>query len=245
MSTRIRVDVSDLFGLAAELSNAASVINTGAARAVNIVTTETRLETVKRITSQVNLKPSYVESKLKVAQDATAERPTAIIEAPVDGVFIDRYDGQQMAQANVWTPAMYAEKFGSLDAVTTLPNSGQKTGIKKRIGWDARTGDRSFGRGIAPGAKSAGISVTIKAGSGAKTISYAFLLPLKRGKELGPGIGAFKRPKGGGKAKAIKSLSVDQMSKIVWRQDADKITKALGDKVLAEVTADITKELKL
>lgn len=239
MSTRIRVDVSDLFGLAAELSNATSVINAGAARAVNIVATETRLETVKRITSQVNLKPSYVESKLKVAQDATAERLTAIIEAPVDGVFINRYDGRQMSQANVWTPAMYAEKFGSLDAEVRPSNKAPK------MPWTPRTGDRSFGRGIAPGAKAAGVSVSIKAGGGAKTISYAFLLPLRAGKQLGSGIGAFKRPKGGGKVKAIKSLSVDQMSKIVWRQDADKITKALGDKVLAEVTADITKELKL
>lgn len=239
MSTLIKVDVSDLFGLAAELVNAASVINAGAARAVNLVATETRLETVKRITSQVNLKPAYVESKLTVTQDATAERPTAIIEAPVDGVFINRYDGQQLSIANVWTPAMYAAKFGSLDAEVRPNNKAPK------MPWTPRTGDNSTGRSIPAGRKAAGISVSIRAGGGVKSISYAFLMPLRAGKQLGSGIGAFKRPKGGGKAKAIKSLSVDQMSKIVWRQDADKITKSLGDKVLAEVTADITKELKL
>ena len=239
MSTLIKVDVSELFDLAAELVNAADVINAGAARAVNLVATETRLETVKRITSQVNLKPAYVESKLKVSQDATAERTTAIIEAPVDGVFVNRYDGKQLSQANVWTAAMYAEKFGSLE---TLRRPNPKA---DKMPWTPRTGDNYRGRGIAPGRKSMGIGVSIRAGGGVKSISYAFLLPLKRGKELGSGIGAFKRPKGGGKAEAIKSLSVDQMSKIVWRQDADKITKSLGDKVLEEVTADITKELKL
>ena len=239
MSTVIKVDVSDLFGLAAELANAASVINTGAARAVNIVATETRLETVKRITSQVNLRPAYVESKLKVSQDATAERPTAIIEAPVDGVFVNRYDGKQQFKANVWTAAMYAEKFGSLE---TLRRPNPKA---DKMPWTPRTGDNYRGRGIPAGQKADSISVNIRAGGGAKTIPNAFLLPLLQGKQLGPAVGAFRRPKGGGKAKALKSLSVDQMSKIVWRQDADKITKTLGDTVLAEVTADITKELKL
>ena len=207
MSTVIKVDVSDLFGLAAELANAASVINTGAARAVNIVATETRLETVKRITSQVNLRPAYVESKLKVSQDATAERTTAIIEAPVDGVFVNRYDGKQLSIANVWTAAKYADTFGGIDK-ERYPNPKAPL-----LPWTPRTGDNYRGRGIPAGEKADGISVSIRAGGGVKTIANAFLLPLMRGKQLGAAVGAFRRPKGGGKAKALKSLSVDQCQK--------------------------------
>lgn len=237
MSSRISVDVSDLFPLAADLTNAHDVINVTAARALNTFAGTTRTATVSRITSKVNLTVPYVDGKVTVAQEATPDTLTAVLSAPVEGTFVDRYRGQQQSQANVWTPAMYAEKFGGLGA-QRRPGKGAPL-----MPWTPRTGDNFRGRGIAPGQKAAGISVSVLAGSGVKTISYAFLMPLRQGQTLGSSVGAFKRPKSGGKPKAVKSLSVDQMAKIVWRQGADEFTKEMGELLADEVQASIEKEL--
>lgn len=239
MSTRISVDVSDLFPLAADLANAHEVIAGGAARAVNAVAKYARKETVSRITSMVNLRESYVDGALRIDQDATPDSLTASISAPIAGVFVDRYRGGQLSRANVWTEAMYAAKFGSL-ATQRRPKAGAPL-----MPWTPRTGDQSLNRRIAPGQKAAGIGVSVLAGSGVKRISYAFFLPLRQGRVLGDSVGAFKRPKGGGKVKAVKSLSVDQMSKIVWRKAESEFSERLGTTVADEVMASIEKELKI
>jgi hypothetical protein len=233
MSRLIKVDVSDLFAVAADLNNAHDVINAGAARAVNSVAVDVRKETVTRITSQVNLKESYVDGKLEVSKDATPADTTAEISAPMEGVFLDRYGAVQKTQSNVWTAAMYKDKFGSL-------NSHRRPGPKApKMPWTPRTGDKAMGRNIAAGQKAAGMSVAVIAGSAHKTISYAYIGKLKQG-----GVGMFRHVRGTNKIKAVKSLSVDQMAKIVWRKDADKISKTLSETVLAQVAADIEKELK-
>jgi len=238
MSTRISVDVSDLFPLAADLENVADVIKSGAARGVNIVAEYARKETVSRITSMVNLTETYVAERLFVAQQATPGDLTAQIAAPLRGVFVDRYAGIQKSQANVWTAAMYAAKFGSLDT-PRRPKTGAPL-----MPWTPRTGDHFRGRNIPIGKKAAGIQVRILAGGTIKTISSAFFLPLREGKTLGEGRGAFRRPKGGGKPEALKSLSVDQMSKIVWRKAETEFSERLGKTVADEVMAGIEKELK-
>lgn len=239
MSIRFSVDVSDIFPLAADLANAADVIAGGAARAVNDTTDYVHKETVSRITSKVNLRPEYVEDHLFVMERATPESTKAVIVAPVRGVFVDRYSGIQKSQANVWTAAMYREKFGGLDTLK-VPKFGAPL-----LPWTPRTGDNFRGRNIPIGKKAAGVQVRILAGGAVKTIATAFFLPLREGTTLGEGRGAFRRPEGGGEPKALKSISVDQMSRLVWRQSETEFAEILRNEVLDAVADDIEKELKI
>lgn len=231
MSRSISVDTSQLTALAADLSNAADAIGIGAARAVNAVATTVRKDSVQRVISSVNLKESYVDQKITIARDATPQSPKAVIEAPIRGVLLTNFDARQQSVANFWTPAMYAEAFGSLQ-VLKRPNP--KAG---RMPWTPRTGDAL--RGIAPGKKQDGIRAGVSPGGDAH-FKPVFFITGKNGAKV-----TMERPKTGGKAHAMYGPSVDQVVKNVWKADESEIATKLGDAVLASVTEEIDKELKL
>jgi len=80
---------SDLGGLSAKVDKAQT-------KAINSATRKALTLAVKDIKSQVNLKSSYIRTKLKVYQKATASNPEAVLGAKSRGVLIDRYEGKQI-----------------------------------------------------------------------------------------------------------------------------------------------------
>jgi len=235
MSITLKVGVDLVEQFAGDLSRTTGNIQSAVARGVNVVAAAVRTESVAKVVSRVNFKPSYVDPKVTVGQEATPELPRAVIEAPIRGTLITNFGAQQQSMANVWTPAMYAAKFGSLNT-NTRPNAKAP-----RMPWTPRTGDPL--RAIAPGAKQAGISATIHAGNGASRFAHVFFIPAAQKGQDGSKWVTMTRPKGGGKAHAKYGPSVDQVVKGVWTDDEAEISTRLGDTVLAEVSDEITKGL--
>lgn len=236
MTTKIEIDVSQLLSLTGTLDNAASLINTGVSRVLNEVADEVRDSTVTRIVSQVRLTQSYVDPRIHVASRATESKAEVVIEAPRDSVFLSRYGATQATQANVWTEAMYAEKFGSQN---TLRRPSPKAPL---MPWTPRTGDRSNGRSIAAGQKAAGVMAGVVRGGSDKRLQKVFFMRLRRGNRSGDTVGTFRRTDGGKTIKAVKSLSVDQISRVVWEREATEISTTLSDRVIDAVSNDIEKE---
>lgn len=239
MST-IQVDVADLVEVSDELNNAADLMKAGAARAVNTVAAEAREDTVREITSQINLRRNYVDSKVEFTTDATPERPQATIEIGDEAVLLSEFGVEQKTISNVWDEAKYREKFGSLSAPARLPNG-------KKAPWIPRTGDQL--RGIPKGQKQNGLRIQIGT-KGADNFDHVFLRPILSGLKVfgGQGLngrmGAFSRPKGGGKPSAKYGPSPYQAAKGVWRDAEPHIADRLEEEVTKNVTEEFTKELK-
>lgn len=233
MSTVIKLDTHLVEQLAKDLADSSGSLSTGVSRGVNSVASSVRKASVRDVISQVNLRESYVDPKITVSKDATPEDTVAVISAPVRGTLLTNFGAQQQAVANVWTAAMYAEKFGSLKAnVRPNPKAG-------KMPWTPRTGDPL--RGIAPGAKQAGISVSVKASGANRSMAHVFFIPAVQKGQDGSVFVTMSRPKGGGKAKAKYGPSVDQVVKGVWRDSEADISAQLGAAVLEEATAELTK----
>lgn len=191
-------------------------------------------EDVKRETvASINLKPSYVDDKVKVDLRASTSNLVAEVSAPKRSTLLSRFGAQQKAIANVWTKAKYIEKFGSQFTRVRLPNG-------KSAPWIERKGDKL--RGIQKGQKSHGISIRVAAKGNTKRLSTAFFMPIRAGNiEGGNGLGVFRRPKAGGKPKALYGPSVDQIARRVWEKGADKI----ADELAEYVTEYLDKQLKV
>lgn len=233
MSTVIKLDTDLVLALSEDLDRASDGFTAGVSRGVNKIASAVRKDSVRGVVSQVNLREAYVDPKITVSKDATPKDTVAIISAPVRGTLLTNFGAQQQAISNVWTPAMYAEKFGSLKAnVRPNPKAG-------KLPWTPRTGDEL--RGIAPGAKQAGIRATIKASGANRTFSHVFFIPAAQKGQDGSKFITLSRPKGGGKAKAKYGPSVDQVVKGVWRDSEADIAEQLGTAVLDEATAELRK----
>lgn len=232
MSFVIKVDTDFVGELAEQLANTHGNIAAGVARGVNAAAAVVREDSVSQVVSQVNLTKTYVDPKLTVAQNATPEKPVAVLSVPTRGLSLANFDATQQSVANVWTEAMFAEKFGSTKA-NVRPNPKAPS-----MPWTPRKGDPL--RKIQSGKKQAGITVRIKTAGGTAAMPHVFLMPMRgqNGK-----FGVFGRPKGGGKAKAKYGPSVDQVLKGVWRADEQTIAEKLGDSVMSEVSNEITKGL--
>lgn len=125
---------------------------------------------------------------------------------------------------------------------TTLGTYGAKqltqaTKHPKRSKGDARLG-------IAPGAKSAGISVEVTRGS-RKPISYAFFMPMRAGNASGGnGMGMFKRTGDGPKDyEPMYGPSVYQLFRATVSGIFDDIEADLRETVGASVAAELQKAL--
>lgn len=232
MSFVIKVDTDFVGELAEQLANTHGNIAAGVARGVNAAAAVVREDSVSQVVSQVNLTKTYVDPKLTVAQNATPEKPVAVLSVPTRGLSLANFDATQQSVANVWTEAMFAEKFGSTKA-NVRPNPRAPS-----MPWTPRKGDPL--RKIQSGKKQAGITVRIKTAGGTAVMPHVFLMPMRgqNGK-----FGVFGRPKGGGKAKAKYGPSVDQVLKGVWRDDEQTIAEKLGDSVMSELSNEITKGL--
>lgn len=234
-STTITVDVSQVQQLALDLGDAAEVINTATAKAVNRAAISVRKHSVERVVSQVALAPAYVDQKTVITRDAAPSRLTATLEVADQPVFLYRYGAQQVSIANVWNEARYAAAFGGLDA-RVRPKAKAPY-----LPWTPRTGDAL--RGIPGGQKAGGVTVGVKRSNGRALLSHVYTLPLRGGEAAGR-WGTFSRPKGGGKSKGMYGPSVYQVVKGVWSVETDTIVEMLGTSVLTDVAFDITKELR-
>lgn len=236
MSSYIKVDATECAKLGLDLDNLAETMGTGASRAVNTVAKSVRQTSVKAVISQVRLKETYVDPKVEIVRDATPAKAEAVLQVIDEPVLLDRFGGQQQAIANVWTPAMYAEKFGSLNA-TRRPNPKAP-----KLPWTPRTGDST--RAIAPGAKAAGIKAGVSVSKAARKFSHVFLINMRRGKVNGAGpLGAVEHVRGTKELKAMYGPSVYQVVKGVWRDVESQVTDDLANAVFTEVEAEIEKEL--
>lgn len=237
----LSVNAADLAPLVADLANAADLIKTGAAKAVNVVATETRAETAREITSQINLSSRYVDAKVEFRQDATPERPQAVIEIADEPVMLSNFGAEQMTVSNVWDESKYAAKFGSLHATARLPNGVEAP-------WIPRTGDST--RGIQKGQKQAGLRIRVSASGGGSEFKHLFLQPIKSGLSVfgGQGLngrmGTFSRPKGGGKPTAKYGPSPYQAAGSVWRDAEAHIADRLEMEVATLVSFEFSKEIK-
>lgn len=86
----------DIKRVQSQLANASSRVDKAQANAINRATRKALTLAVKDIKSQVNLKSSYIRSKLKIRERATQSNPNAVLGAHSRGVLLDRYDGKQI-----------------------------------------------------------------------------------------------------------------------------------------------------
>lgn len=231
----VRVDVSGLAPLVAGLEQAFDVLNGGMSAAVNRVTESVREQTVETIVSQVNLDRGYVDGKVEVGRFATADKPSAEIEIQDDPVFLSRYGARQGTQSNVWTPAMYAAKFGSLDA-KVRPRSGAP-----RMPWTDRTGDPK--RGISPGQKADGIYARIGRSKPETHFRHVFTAGALSGKTQAGRVGTFSHVQGSDRLKPVYGPTPYQAAKGVWRDAEEAIKDQLGTEITNEVEARIIKAI--
>lgn len=228
MPFKISVGVDLVEQLADDLTRTTGNISAGVAAGVNVAATVIRKESVHTVTSQINLKPTYVDPKVTLDKLATETDTSAVIGTPIRGALLTNFDAQQQTVSNVWTEAMYAAKFGSLKH-EIRPNPKAP-----KMPWTPRKGDPL--RKIAAGKKQAGISAEIRTGSGQKTLSHIFMIPGNRPGQDGSKMVTMSRPKGGGKAKAKYGPSIDQALRGIWRDATDDYSKILGDSVLTSVS---------
>lgn len=231
MNFNVKIYTAELVKLVGELGNAAQILSEGAADGANKAARVAREATTQRITSQVYLEPSYVDDKVVFAREATPGKPQAVLEVSDSPVSMARYGAQQRIQSNVWTAAKYAATFGTVAAPIRLPSG-------KVAQWIPRTGDQL--RGISAGSKQAGITAAVSRNKGTSTFSHVFLMPVLSGKAHEGRWGAFSRPKGGGKARALYGPSAYQVTKGVWAHD---FLTEVGDFMEAEVTGEVTRRI--
>jgi hypothetical protein len=232
----VTIDISGLEALASGLDNVYDVVRGGATNAVNRVVDSVREQTVDTIVSQVSLDRSYVDGKVEVSRYASESETSAMIEIQDDPVFLTRFGTTQATRSNVWTPAMYAAKFGSLETKRP-PRPGAKP-----LPWTPRTGDAS--RGIAPGSKADGLKVRIGRNSGETHFRHVFTAGARSGNRQDGRIGTFSHVgPGESRIKGVYGPSPYQAAKGVWRDAEDAIRDQLGTEVLTEVETRIKKAL--
>jgi len=228
---RLKVDVSEIERLAADIEDAFDTLGPVIADSVNRISAAVYRDSVDKIVSQINLAEGYVEDKVELVLEATAEKPVAILEVSDEPVFLNRFLGaRQKTQSNVWTEAKFAAKLGE-SAKTNLnaKNPNAKPFIR---GWIERTGDPL--RGIAKGQKGAGMAMTISNAKGETHFNRLFLRPILSGKSFAGNIGTFMREKATGELKARYGPSPYQVVKGVWRDGEEEILDALSEAVLTD-----------
>lgn len=233
MNRTVVVNTAEVAKLVGELNNAADILYSGTAAAVNRVAETVREDTVRNIVSQINLPMQNVDAAVAIVQRANAARMSAKLEIADAPHFVSTFPHRQRAAANFWTPAKYAATFGTLAAPVRLPSG-------KLAQWVPRTGDKIVG--LPAGTKKAGLSVSIHPGKTSKW-DHTFVMPVRSGKVMAGRVGSFSHPRGGGKPRAKYGPSEYQAANGVWRDGEDKIAELLGAEIFNEITLNLNNTL--
>lgn len=238
-----------------------ATIGAASVRAVNAVAKRGFDESVKRMTSRVNLTEGYVRERMDIEPANDPRKPEAVIIAFRAG---GRRKGmratnlRQYAMVQQMVPVRFPNSFA--DKLTKGTTKGKQAYINRHsfdgrpaVGWMnnprkpggklpfiLRTGDQQAG--IPLGQKSAGVSVEVAKGS-RKTISVAFqrrmpngeILVMKRKGPGGPGSGK-------GKIEALYSLSVWQLFRKTSAEIIPLVTEDL-ERTVGEEIENTVKEL--
>lgn len=245
-SLAVVVETTDLEAVADRLLLiTAESIGQASLRAVNSVAQRGFTESVRRMTSRVNLTESYVRERMDVEPANNPRNVEAKIIAFRAG---GRRAGtrptnlRQYAAVQVKTPVRWPNSTPQI-AKDQWGKNPRKSGAFLK--WKRRTGAPHLG--IEVGQKQAGVSVEVLKGS-RKTLGNAFFAAGRKGREAGGnGLLVFERVGGNGpgkgKIQALYSLSVWQLFRRTSAQVIpfvrDDLNKTIGDEVLADIEKTI------
>lgn len=219
--SRVIVDTSQtdaIAGVLASIDDAA--LGRANLAAVNTVTARAERNAKAKMLAGINLPQSYVESRLHLEPATDPQSPVASVVAPFAGTGLGLYSAVQVSAPVRFTNAAINARLGKVGDNPRKPGSTMR--------WKPRIGDA--GRGIAPDAKQAGISVEVRRGE-RKTISYAFVIPGIQSRDGAPVVFENAGPggkTGRGKLRSLSSLSVHQLFR-----------HALDDAALAAIADDL------
>jgi hypothetical protein len=207
----VDIDVRSVEGLVERLNELGGErLGDIALRTVNQVVDEVYSLVVPRLSQRVNLPVDYIQTRMSVQKGSNPNAPAASVVA-------------SGSKPNVTTLARYAPR--QLVQAAKRPKNSK--------------GDARAGIKIAPGMKSAGISVEVTRGS-RKSITNGFYMPLKNGN----GLGVFTRTGPGKKAYRHRyGPSVYQMFKSEAIESAPDAADMLTERLLDNVESEIKKVL--
>lgn len=204
----VKLDISSVERLASALGALdADSIGEATMRAVNTVADETYELARPRMLATINLTDSYVQSRMHVDHATSPNNVKASIVAS-----------------------------GARSDMTILARYGARQ-LTQPVKHPARSkGDQLYSRNIAPGMKSAGISVEVTRG-GRKPITNAFFMPLRGGN----GVGLFTREGNGDKNyKHRYGPSVYQL----FRTTANNILGEVADNLESTLVEEVNKQMR-
>lgn len=237
MATLVKFDVTDLTQAAASVGASFEALGETVAEAVNAVAKVVREDSVKKIVSQVALPESYADGKASVKREATPAKPEAVIAVVDEPVFLNRFWHYQKTKSNVWTPSMYAAKFGSLNARYNI-NASNPGAKPFRPPWIERTGNTLAG--IPAGRKPDGMKATISKRYGPTDFRHVFYMKIRSGTKMAGRVGVFQREaKGSDKLEPFYGPSPYQVVKGVWDDSAQGYADILSESVTAAAEAAI------
>jgi hypothetical protein len=229
----VKIGVDEVDALAQRLSELSpDAIGALLVDAINETTDSAYELARKAILGGINLTDSYVQSHMAV-EHATANKPEASIVAyggKGHTTSLSHYGAMQLTKSITWSNAR-------------IEDEGHKL-TDKWPGWVRRTGDEA--RGIAYGAKTAGVSVQVTRGT-QKTLktSKAILMPGIRDSEGNAMV--FKRVAGSGREKsklqALQGPSVYQLFRVAGAAIEQQVYGDLERSVMDAAERHISKEL--
>lgn len=214
----------------------ARAIDQASVRAINAVAKRGFDESVKRMTSRVNLKEDYVRDRMTVEPANDPRKPEATIIAFRTGgrragmrpTNLRQYGMVQISKPVRFTNANPLIQKGALGENPRKPGS--------LLRWKKRVGDPQAG--IPVGMKAAGVSVEVVRGD-RKIISFAFQRKMSNGEVLVMARKAGDRGSGKGKGKieALHSLSVWQLFRSTMPEIITIVQEDLERTVIEEIDA--------
>ncbi|UZZ64513.1 neck protein of type 1 [Curvibacter phage PCA1] len=208
----VDIDVAGLQSLADRLGTLdAESLGSAALRAVNSIADETYELARPRMIDSINLSDDYVQKRMRVEHATSPDNATATIIAS-----------------------------GRRPDMTILARYGARQMTQPAKHMSQSRGDKLYSRNIAPGMKSAGISVEVTRSS-RKTIANGFFMPLRNGN----GVGLFTREGPGKKNyKHRYGPSVYQLFRVTAENMVGEVSENLETRLLDEVDRELNKAFK-
>lgn len=201
--------------------------------AVKNVSLSVREQALDYATTELNVTRAYAQEKIdKVEQLEGSAFSKAVIRSKYQGTTLQRFGAKVRTAPVRFTNAdvlRIAWKSGFVDGKVIGPRAplrGKNGGVRYSNVWTERRGDTL--RGIQPNQKAAGVSVDVNR-KGEKTISRAFMLPLRNDN----GMGVFRWE--GNELVHLKGPSVYQTFRSYIERNADAVADELRDDFLVRL----------